>query len=86
MTPSMSGTPIRAALPVMIEQGTGGSIVITSSVAGLRPMYGLTAYSMSNAGVLGMTRALSVELGPHGIRVNAVCPGAVDTPWSTTAR
>jgi SDR family mycofactocin-dependent oxidoreductase len=73
-------TACRATIPVLIEQGRGGSIVLTSSAAGLRPYAGLTIYTMAKHGVIGLMRALSADLAPHGIRVNALCPGAVDTP------
>lgn len=63
---------------VMIEQGTGGSIITIASVAAKRPSKG--AYSVSKAGVWMLTRALSLELGQHGIRVNAIGPGVIDTP------
>ena len=57
----------------------GGSIVFMASVAGLEPIPGLGAYSTSKAGLLGLMRALARELGPAGIRVNAVRPGLVPT-------
>ncbi|WP_092808258.1 SDR family NAD(P)-dependent oxidoreductase [Rhodococcus globerulus] len=70
---------IREAAPIMKRSG-GGSIVNISSVSALvgtpMPLY----YPASKAGVLGMTRAAAGELAPHNIRVNAVAPGAVDTP------
>jgi NAD(P)-dependent dehydrogenase (short-subunit alcohol dehydrogenase family) len=70
---------IREAAPLMKRSG-GGSIVNISSVSALvgtpMPLY----YPASKAGVLGMTRAAAGELAPHDIRVNAVAPGAVDTP------
>lgn len=70
----------RAAIPHMLKQRQGGSIVLTSSAAGLGPYYGLTAYTMSKHGVVGLARSLAVDMGHRGIRVNAVCPGLVDTP------
>lgn len=60
-----------------------GSIILVSSVAGLEPMPGLGAYSISKAGLLGMARALAKELGPVGIRVNALAPGLVETKFSS---
>jgi 3-oxoacyl-[acyl-carrier protein] reductase len=69
----------RAAVPAMIRQAQGGSIVNISSIAGKRGAPNTTAYCAANAGLQGFTRALSVELAPHNIRVNAVCPGLIDT-------
>jgi NAD(P)-dependent dehydrogenase (short-subunit alcohol dehydrogenase family) len=58
----------------------GGSIVITSSAAGLKGSPGLVAYSMTKQALVGLTRSAAVELADHGVRVNAVCPGRIDTP------
>jgi NAD(P)-dependent dehydrogenase (short-subunit alcohol dehydrogenase family) len=57
----------------------GGSIVLVSSGAGLRPLPERTAYCASKAGLNMLAKALAIELAPRGIRVNAVCPGAVET-------
>jgi len=64
----------------MVEQGRGGCIIITSSIAGKRGerLYG--AYTASKFGVIGLLQVLAEELGPHNIRVNGVCPGTVNTP------
>jgi SDR family mycofactocin-dependent oxidoreductase len=70
----------KAVIPHMIERGQGGAIVLTASAAGLRPFYGITAYSVAKHGVIGLMRNLASELGPERIRVNAVCPTVVDTP------
>jgi NAD(P)-dependent dehydrogenase (short-subunit alcohol dehydrogenase family) len=59
-----------------------GSLVFMASVAGLEPMSGLGAYSVSKAGLLGLMRALARELGPAGVRVNAVAPGLVETRFA----
>lgn len=68
----------RAAIPAMAERGSGAIINIASG-AGLRALPGRAAYGMTKAGVIGMTRALAVELAPKGIAVNAVLPGYIDT-------
>ncbi len=72
---------IRAAAPIMMRQESG-SIVSFASGAAVTPMPGSPHYSAAKAGVLGMTRSLAAELGPYGIRVNAVAPGAVETPMT----
>ena len=64
----------------MVEGARGGSIVHISSVGGLRPHRGTVGYDMSKAAIDHMARAMAVELGPHGIRVNAVAPGWIPTP------
>ena len=69
----------RAFIPAMIESGAG-SLVAISSMTGKRPLHGRTPYAAAKMGVIGLVRTLAVELGPHGIRVNAVCPGAVAGP------
>ncbi len=66
------------AVPVMIERG-GGAVVCVSSVAGLRG-HGRTAYATAKAGVIGFVRSIAVQLGPEGVRVNAIAPGTVWTP------
>ncbi len=68
---------VEAALPALRQSGSG-SIVITSSVAGLRGASGLTPYVSSKHAVVGMMRCLAAELGPEGIRVNTLNPGPVD--------
>lgn len=70
------------ALPLMKEKG-GGSIVNTSSMAGWRPT-NITSYGLSKAAVLHFTRSVASELGGYGIRVNAVCPGLIDTNMTGT--
>lgn len=63
----------------LIEQGGGGAIVNTASIAGLSGGGGPQAYSAAKAAVIGFTKATAAELAEHRIRVNAVCPGAVYT-------
>jgi NAD(P)-dependent dehydrogenase (short-subunit alcohol dehydrogenase family) len=67
--------------PGMIEQGRG-KIVNTSSVLGLVALPKNAHYTAAKHGLLGLTKALAIELAPHGINVNAVCPGAIDTPMN----
>jgi len=70
----------KAAIPHMISRGSGGSIILTSSVAGLTGV-GLGAhYSAAKHGVVGLMRTLAVELAQQGIRVNSVHPTTVETP------
>jgi NAD(P)-dependent dehydrogenase (short-subunit alcohol dehydrogenase family) len=64
----------------MIEQGNGGSVILTSSVGGMVAMAGIGHYVAAKHGVVGLMRALAVELAPHGIRCNSVHPSTVDTP------
>ena len=67
----------RAATRIM---GEGGRIVFTGSVLGERPREGLAAYSASKAGLVGMAKALALDLAPAGITVNVVAPGWFDSP------
>ena len=74
---------LRASVPILIEQGTGGSIIVTSSVAGLRGLPFLAHYSASKHAVVGLARSVANEVGSFGIRVNTVHPHGVDTPLGT---
>ncbi|MCB1998652.1 MAG: 3-oxoacyl-ACP reductase FabG, partial [Rhodoferax sp.] len=69
----------QAVAPAMIEQGRG-VILNASSVVGVYGNYGQTNYAASKFGVIGFTKTWSRELGPKGVRVNAVAPGFVETP------
>ncbi len=68
----------RAAIPQLAEGG--GAMVIVSSISGLRGYAGAIAYNASKHGAIGIMRTLANELAAEGVRVNAVCPGWVDTP------
>lgn len=71
----------REAVKLMLREAQGGAIVNMSSIAGLSATGG-HHYAASKSAVLGLTRTCARELGPHGIRVNAVCPGVIDTPMT----
>ncbi len=71
----------QAAAPYLRES-SGGRVILTSSTGAFRGHAGMPAYHATKAGVLGLVRALADELGPHGVTVNAVCPGWVDTPFN----
>ncbi len=73
----------QAAAKHMVQQGEGGSIITIGSRAARRGMPNLIAYSSSKFGVIGLTQSLALALAPHGIRVNCVCPGAVDTDMAS---
>jgi NAD(P)-dependent dehydrogenase (short-subunit alcohol dehydrogenase family) len=70
---------LKAEIPVMLGQG-GGAIVNVASGAGLVGFAGLPAYVASKHGVVGLTRASSLEYAAQGLRINAVCPGSTRTP------
>ncbi len=71
---------IKHGARVLKAQGEGGVIINTASVAGLSGGAGPQAYSSAKAGVINLTRAASIELAKWRIRVNAICPGAINTP------
>lgn len=70
----------QAVARVLVEQRTGGAIVNMSSINGMAGEADYAHYNASKAGVLMLTRTMAVELGVHGIRVNALCPGYIETP------
>jgi NAD(P)-dependent dehydrogenase (short-subunit alcohol dehydrogenase family) len=74
----------RAAIPLLIDRG-GGAIVNVSSVHGRQPSAVNVDYGAAKAAMTNVTKALSEEFGPQGVRVNGVCPGPVRTPWWTDA-
>jgi (+)-trans-carveol dehydrogenase len=71
---------VKATAPAMVDRGEGGSIILTSSVAGLVAFPNLAHYTAAKHGVTGLMRTLAMELAPHSIRVNSVHPTTVDTP------
>lgn len=81
MTINLGGTYLTLHLTVPHLKKAGGAIIIVSSINGNRTFTsaGATAYSATKAAQVAMAQQLALELGPHQIRVNAVCPGAIDT-------
>lgn len=71
---------VKAAVPHLLSGDRGGSIILTSSVGGLKPYPHTGHYIAAKHGVIGLMRTFAVELGQHSIRVNAVCPTNVNTP------
>jgi NAD(P)-dependent dehydrogenase (short-subunit alcohol dehydrogenase family) len=72
---------IQAVAPGMCERGWG-SIINVASIAGLRPQFHGMLYSMTKAALIMMTRSYALELGPKGVRVNAIAPGLIQTQLS----
>jgi len=73
----------RRLAPRMIERQRG-AIINISSIGGLAPEPGLGIYSVSKAAIISLTKVMAIELGPHGIRANAICPGFIKTDFSAT--
>jgi len=72
----------KAAIPVMRASG-GGAIVNTASISGLAGDYAMVAYNASKGAIVNYTRSLALDCAAHGIRVNALCPGLIETPMAT---
>jgi NAD(P)-dependent dehydrogenase (short-subunit alcohol dehydrogenase family) len=70
----------QAVARVLVDQGGGGVIVNMSSTNGLGGEADYAHYNATKGGVLLLTKTMAVELGPHGVRVNALCPGYIETP------
>lgn len=70
----------RHVIPVLLARGEGGVILSTGSISGVAGIPGQGAYAASKGALHQMTRQMAIEYAPHGIRVNAVCCGTVDTP------
>ncbi len=72
---------IHACAPIMLRQ-RGGSIINMSSVVGVHGNAGQCNYSASKAGMIGLAKSIAQELGPKGVRANAVAPGFIETPMT----
>ena len=79
---NLNGTAntIRAFAPHMVTQGTGGRIIVLSSMQGKHGSKNMSSYSASKWGIIGLMKSAALELGKYKITVNALIPGLVDTP------
>lgn len=75
-----------AAAEHLIARGSGGSVIIISSLAGFKGLANVAAYTTSKHGIVGLMKVLANELGPHGIRVNTIHPNSIDTPMVKNAK
>ena len=82
---NLTGTfhTLKATLPTMVAQGTGGAVVVTSSVAGLRGLPFLADYVASKHAITGLARTVANEMAEHRIRVNTIHPASVPTGMTT---
>src|SRR5215207_10107145 len=71
---------MKAEIPAMLESSTGGSIVNNASIAGVAGIAGMSSFAAAKHGVVGLTRSAALECATHGLRVNALVTGNVDTP------
>jgi meso-butanediol dehydrogenase / (S,S)-butanediol dehydrogenase / diacetyl reductase len=69
---------LKYAIPIMRRQG-GGAVINTASISGMHGDYGMASYNAAKAAVINLTRTAALENAKHGIRVNCVCPGAINT-------
>lgn len=76
---------VRAAIPAIIDGGRGGSVILTSSAAGLKGVFNTAHYTASKHGVVGIMRTLANEVARYSIRVNTIHPTSVDTPMLEAA-
>jgi meso-butanediol dehydrogenase/(S,S)-butanediol dehydrogenase/diacetyl reductase len=80
MAVTLTGTflGLKYAIPIMRRQG-GGAVINTASISGIHGDYAMASYNAAKAGVINLTRTAALENAKHGIRVNCVCPGAINT-------